>query len=64
VRHRLAGSGQPRTINGSVEINRRPGTVRMTFLRPMTVLDRMAIRHLVREKYSPPSKLPGDSAAQ
>jgi hypothetical protein len=53
VRHRLAGSGQPRTINGSVEINRRPGTVDMTF-RPMTVLDRMAIRHLVREKYSPP----------
>jgi formamidase len=54
VRHRLAGSKQPRTINGSVEINRRPGTVRMTFLRPMTVLDRIAMRHLVREKYSPP----------
>jgi hypothetical protein len=63
VRHRLAGSKQPRTINGSVEINRRPNTVDMTF-RPMPVLDRIAIRHLVREKYSPPSKLPGDSAAQ
>jgi len=39
------------TINGSIEISRLPGTVRVTFLCPMVVLDRMGIGHLVREKY-------------
>jgi acetamidase/formamidase len=39
------------TINGSIEISRLPGTVRVTILCPMTILDRMGIGHLVREKY-------------
>lgn len=39
------------TINGSIEISRLPGTVRVTFLCPLDVLDRMGIGHLVREKY-------------
>jgi acetamidase/formamidase len=39
------------TITGSIEISRLPGTVRVTFLCPMTILDRMGIGHLVREKY-------------
>lgn len=42
------------TINGSIEISRLPGTVRVTFLCPMPVLDRMGIGHLVREKYDLP----------
>jgi acetamidase/formamidase len=40
------------TINGSIEISRLPGTVRVTFLCPLTILDRMGIGHLVREKYA------------
>ncbi len=40
------------TINGSIEISRLPGTVRVTFLCPMPILDRMGIGHLVREKYN------------
>jgi hypothetical protein len=39
------------TITGSIDISRLPGTVRVTFLCPMNVLDRMGIGHLVREKY-------------
>lgn len=39
------------TINGSIEISRLPGTVRVTFLCPLEVLDRMGIGHLVRAKY-------------
>ncbi|MDB6144994.1 MAG: acetamidase/formamidase [Pseudomonas sp.] len=39
------------TINGSIEISRLPGTVRVTFLCPMTVLDRMGLGELVRSKY-------------
>jgi formamidase len=39
------------TITGSIEISRLPGTVRVTFLCPLTILDRMGIGHLVREKY-------------
>jgi len=39
------------TINGSIEISRLPGTVRVTFLCPMAILDRLGIGHLVREKY-------------
>ncbi|WP_397450034.1 acetamidase/formamidase family protein [Pseudomonas sp. NA-150] len=39
------------TIAGSIEISRLPGTVRVTILCPMNVLDRMGIGHLVREKY-------------
>jgi len=39
------------TINGSIDISRLPGTVRVTFLCPMTILDRIGIGHLVREKY-------------
>jgi acetamidase/formamidase len=39
------------TIAGSIEISRLPGTVRVTFLCPMAILDRMGIGHLVREKY-------------
>ncbi|CDG82889.1 acetamidase/formamidase family protein [Janthinobacterium agaricidamnosum] len=40
------------TINGSIDISRLPGTVRVTFLCPMPILDRMGIGHLVREKYN------------
>lgn len=39
------------TITGSIEISRLPGAVRVTFLCPMPILDRMGIGHLVREKY-------------
>jgi formamidase len=39
------------TITGSIEISRLPGTVRVTFLCPLGILDRMGIGHLVREKY-------------
>jgi hypothetical protein len=39
------------TITGSIDISRLPGTVRVTFLCPMNVLDRIGIGHLVREKY-------------
>jgi acetamidase/formamidase len=39
------------TITGSIEISRLPGTVRVTFLCPLDILDRIGIGHLVREKY-------------
>ncbi|MGY2490456.1 acetamidase/formamidase family protein [Cupriavidus sp. CP313] len=39
------------TITGSIDISRLPGTVRVTFLCPLAVLDRMGIGGLVREKY-------------
>ena len=39
------------TITGSIDISRLPGTIRVTFLCPMPVLDRIGIGHLVREKY-------------
>lgn len=39
------------TITGSIEISRLPGTVRVTFLCPLFILDRIGIGHLVREKY-------------
>jgi acetamidase/formamidase len=39
------------TIAGSIEISRLPGTVRVTLLCPLDILDRMGIGHLVREKY-------------
>lgn len=39
------------TITGSIDISRLPGTVRVTFLCPLAVLDRMGIGKLVREKY-------------
>ncbi len=40
------------TINGSIEISRLPGAVRVTFLCPLDILDRMGIGHLVRQKYN------------
>ncbi|OAJ55377.1 hypothetical protein A6V36_35290 [Paraburkholderia ginsengiterrae] len=39
------------TITGSIDISRLPGTVRVTFLCPLAILDRMGIGRLVREKY-------------
>ncbi|MBP2279916.1 acetamidase/formamidase [Psychrobacter sp. PL19] len=39
------------TITGSIEISRLPGAIRVTFLCPMKILDKMGIGHLVREKY-------------
>ncbi|KJK24420.1 acetamidase [Burkholderiaceae bacterium 16] len=39
------------TITGSIDISRLPGTVRVTFLCPLAVLDRIGIGHLAREKY-------------
>ncbi|NWE37442.1 acetamidase, partial [Pseudomonas gingeri] len=38
------------TINGSIEISRLPGTVRVTILCPMPMLDRMGVGQLAREK--------------
>ena len=40
------------TINGSIDISRLPGTIRVTFLCPLEILDRIGIGHLVREKYA------------
>jgi acetamidase/formamidase len=40
------------TIAGSIEISRLPGTVRVTLLCPLAVLDRVGIGHLVRRKYA------------
>ena len=40
------------TLNGSIEISRLPGTVRVTILCPMHILDRLGVGPLVREKYS------------
>lgn len=39
------------TIAGSIEISRLPGTVRVTFLCPMTILEKLGIAHLVRAQY-------------
>lgn len=39
------------TIAGSIEISRLPGVVRVTFMCPMTILDRLGIGHLVRRQY-------------
>lgn len=40
------------TIAGSIEISRLPGTVRVTILCPLAILDRLGIGHLVRQKYA------------
>lgn len=39
------------TIAGSIEISRLPGVVRVTFLCPMAILERLGIAHLVRKQY-------------
>lgn len=39
------------TINGSIEISRLPGCVRVTFLCPREILRRIGIDHLVAEQY-------------
>lgn len=39
------------TITGSIDISRLPGTVRVTFLCPLAILDRIGIGRLAREKY-------------
>lgn len=39
------------TITGSIEISRLPGVVRVTFLCPMPILERMGIAHLVKQQY-------------
>jgi acetamidase/formamidase len=39
------------TITGSIEISRLPGVVRVTFLCPMPILDRLGIGDLVRAQY-------------
>lgn len=39
------------TIAGSIEISRLPGVVRVTFLCPMAILERLGIAHLVRRQY-------------
>lgn len=39
------------TINGSIEISRLPGCVRVTFLCPRAILRRLGIDHLVAEQY-------------
>jgi len=42
------------TINGSIEISRLPGVVRVTFLCPRPILQRLGIDHLVRAQYGEP----------
>ncbi|WP_175719522.1 acetamidase/formamidase family protein [Burkholderia anthina] len=39
------------TIAGSIEISRLPGVVRVTFLCPMPILERIGIAHLARAQY-------------
>lgn len=39
------------TIAGSIEISRLPGVVRVTFLCPMPILERLGIAHLARAQY-------------
>jgi formamidase len=39
------------TITGSIEISRLPGVVRVTFLCPMPILEKIGIAHLVRAQY-------------
>jgi formamidase len=39
------------TINGSIEIARLPGIVRVTFLCPMAILERLGIARLARQQY-------------
>ena len=41
------------TIAGSVEISRLPGVVRVTFLCPAPILERMGVAELVRQRYGP-----------
>ncbi|KEQ52127.1 acetamidase/formamidase family protein [Sphingobium chlorophenolicum] len=39
------------TIAGSIEISRLPGVVRVTFMCPTSILERMGVADLVREQY-------------
>ncbi|GLS99423.1 acetamidase [Sphingobium jiangsuense] len=39
------------TIAGSIEISRLPGVVRVTFMCPRAIIDKMGIAHLVAEQY-------------
>lgn len=39
------------TIAGSIEISRLPGVIRVTFMCPMSVLERMGVAHLARAQY-------------
>jgi len=39
------------TIAGSIEISRLPGVVRVTFMCPLAIIDRLGIGHLVRAQY-------------
>lgn len=39
------------TIAGSIEISRLPGMVRVTFMCPMSIIERLGIAHLVRAQY-------------
>jgi formamidase len=39
------------TIAGSIEISRLPGVVRVTFMCPMTILDRIGLGDIAREQY-------------
>ncbi len=43
------------TIAGSIEISRLPGVVRVTFMCPAPILERMGISDLVREQYGEPT---------
>lgn len=43
------------TIAGSIEISRLPGVVRVTFMCPMSIIDKLGIGHLVREQYGLPN---------
>jgi acetamidase/formamidase len=43
------------TIAGSIEISRLPGVVRVTFMCPMSIIDKLGIGQLVREQYGLPN---------
>jgi len=43
------------TITGAIEIGRHPGVVTVTFLYPVSELDKLGIGHLVRAQYAAPT---------
>ncbi|MCQ8278878.1 hypothetical protein NFI95_10505 [Acetobacteraceae bacterium KSS8] len=42
------------TIAGSIEISRLPGVVRVTFMCPRAILERLGIDRLIDEQYGAP----------
>ena len=40
------------TINGAIEIGRAPGVIQVTFLAPLSKLDKAGLGDVVREQYN------------